>query len=100
MSSTGSHMVAATWSIEPAEVNAMFKPKAYYKLLTAINKLDPTDPCKVETFLIKLRAVADCKPAFSPPVSRADFRMHFNLVGPGFWESLDGMTEVEFFDDL
>ena len=78
----------------------MFMPPKYYRLLTPLNKLDPTDPRKVENWLIKLRAVADCKSAFLPPVSRADFRMHFNLVGHGFWESLDGWTEVEFFDDL
>ena len=25
---------------------------------------------------------------------------HFNLVGEGFWSCMDGMTEIEFFDDL
>ena len=93
-------MVAATWSIEPAEVNAMFMKPKHYRLLSPLNKLDLTDPRKVENFLIRLRAVADCKGAFLPPISRADFRMHFNLVGHGFWENLDGWTEVEFFDNL
>jgi hypothetical protein len=78
----------------------MFIPPKYYRLLSPLNKLDPTDPRKVENFLIKLRAVADCKAAFLPPITRADFRLHYNLVGEGFWSSLDGMTEIEFFDDL
>ena len=36
MSTTGSHMVAA-WSIEPAELNAMFIPPKYYRLLSPRN---------------------------------------------------------------
>ena len=59
----------------------MFMPPKYYRLLSPLNKLDPTDPRKVENFLIKLRALADCKAAFLPPITRADFRLHFNLVG-------------------
>ena len=55
-------MVSATWSIEPAEVNAMFLPPKYYRLLSPLSKLDPTDPRKVENFLIKLRAVEIAKP--------------------------------------
>ena len=67
-------MVAATWSIEPAEVNAMFMPPKYYKLLTPLNKLDPTDPRKVENWLIKLRAVADCKARVQPDGLRLGHR--------------------------
>ena len=102
MSSTGSHMVAATWSIEPSEVYDMFKTPKFYRLHSPLNKLDPTNRLKVADWLIQLRACAGsaCEGAFSPPVTRSEFRLHFNLAGNGFWDELDGMSEIEFFDYL
>ena len=66
MSSTGSHMVAATWSIEPAEVNAMFTPPKFSRLQSPLNKLDPTNRLKVADWLIQLRAPAQARPAKAP----------------------------------
>ena len=60
----------------------MFMPPKYYKLLTPLNKLDPTDPRKVENWLIKLRAVADCKGAFLPPISRAVIQLTLSQCPP------------------
>ena len=95
-------MVAATWSIEPSEVYDMFKTPKFYRLHSPLNKLDPTNRLKVADWLIQLRACAGsaCEGAFSPPVTRSEFRLHFNLAGNGFWDELDGMSEIEFFDYL
>ena len=80
----------------------MFKTPKFYRLHSPLNKLDPTNRLKVADWLIQLRACAGsaCEGAFSPPVTRSEFRLHFNLAGNGFWDELDGMSEIEFFDYL
>ena len=67
-----------------------------------LKHLDPTDKLTIADWLIKFRAAAgaSCAIAFSTPVPRSEFRIHFKLIGAGFWDELDGMSEVEFFDDL
>ena len=72
------------------------------KLQQLLKHLDPTDKLSITDWIIKFRAaVGDpCAWAFTDPVPRSEFRIHFNLAGTGFWDYLDGWTEVEFFDDL
>jgi hypothetical protein len=93
-------MVAATWSIDPTEVNDMFKPPKFYKLQTPFSpqaqdrRLAHPASRRCRT---RMRHSAN---AFASPVSRSEFRMHFNLTGAGFGDDLEGMIKVEYFNDI
>ena len=80
----------------------MFGVPHYTIKCQPLKHLDPTDKLTIADWLIKFRAAAgaSCAIAFSNPVPRSEFRIHFKLIGAGFWDELDGTSEVEFFDDL
>ena len=96
-------MVAALWSFEPKQLREEFGvPRHAIKLLYPLKNLNPTNKLAISDWIIKFCAAAGriCAMAFSDPVPRLEFRLHFKLTGAGFWDDMDGMSEVEFFDDL
>ena len=96
-------MVAALWSIEPKQLRDEFGvPRHAIKLLYPLKNLNPTNKLAISDWIIKFCAAAGqiCAMAFSDPVPKIEFRLHFKLTGAGFWDDMDGMSEVEFFDDL
>ena len=82
LSTTGSQMVAATWSIDPTEVNGMFKPPKSYKLQTPFSPQARPDQqkLKIDDWLIlahpasrrcRTRMLHSAK-AFASPVLRSE----------------------------
>jgi len=95
-------MVAVEWSIDPKQLRADFDKPRYPIKCQPLKHLNPTDKLIIADWLIKFRAAVGeiCAIAFSDPVPRAEFRIHFKLAGAGFWDELEGMSEIMFFDDL
>ena len=77
-------------------------PRYAIKLLYPLKNLNPTNTLAISDWIIKFCAATGriCAMAFSDPVPKLEFRLHFKLTGAGFWDDMDGMSEVEFFDDL
>ena len=96
-------MVAALWSINPKQLREDFgAPRYAIKLLYPLKNLNPTNKLAISDWIIKFCAATGriCAMAFSDPVPKLEFRLHFKLTGAGFWDDMDGMSEVEFFDDF
>ena len=97
-------MVAALRSFDPKHLREEFGvPRHAIKLLYPLKNLNPTNKLAISDWIIKFCAAAGhiCAMAFSDPVPRLEFRLHFKLTGgAGFWDDMDGMSEVKFFDDL
>jgi hypothetical protein len=94
--------MVSVWSIDPKQLRLDFDVPRYSIKCQPLKHLNPTDRLAIADWLLKFRAAAgaDCAIVFSAPVLRTEFRIHFQLTGNGFWDELDGMSEVEFFDDL
>jgi len=91
--SNDTQMVAATWSIDPTEVNDTFKPPKFYMLQTPFSPQARPDQqkLKIDDWLILAHpASRRCRTrmrhsgnSFASPVLRSEFRMYFNLTGAG-----------------
>ena len=94
--------MVSVWSADPTQLRLDFDVPRYTIKCQPLKHLNPTDRLVIADWLLKFRAAAgaDCAAIFSDPISRPEFRIHFKLTGTGFWDELDGMSEVEFFDDL